>query len=369
MQKLAPDHLHQLLFSMLRIRRTEEAIAREYSQQEIRCPIHLCMGEEAVAAGVCANVLQEDIVMSMHRSHGHFLAKGGSLRGLIAELHGKATGVAGGYGGSQHVIDQSVNFLGATPIVASTIPVAVGTAFAHYLRSQKSIAGADFQSGPNSSRSDRRTVKRTVQTGSETRSGENQQPTTYNLQPITTVFFGEAAVEEGVVHESFNFAVLKQLPIFFVCENNQYSVNTPMRYRQPHRSVHPLARAHGMPAYELDGNDCVAISLKARDMIARIRVGGGPAFLECHTYRFLEHCGPLPDTGIVRSEKEVLPWQKKDPVERMKRYLKTKKLFSDQMREKMEKEIQKEIEDAFQFAKDSPFPKEQLREEMVYAKS
>ncbi len=369
MQTVAPDHLHRLFYSMLRIRRVEEAIAAEYSGQEMRCPIHLCIGEEAIAAGVCAHLGGQDIVMSMHRSHGHYLAKGGNLKRFIAELYGKSTGAANGYGGSQHLIDLSVNFLGATPIVASTIPVAVGTAFAHYLRGQKSIAGADFQSGPNSSRSDRRTVKRTVRTGSETRSGESNNPqlTTHNSQPITVVFFGEAAVEEGVVHESFNFAVLKQLPIFFVCENNQYSVNTPMKYRQPHRSVYQLARAHGMPASQMDGNDVVAVSAKAREIITLIRAGGGPVFLECHTYRFLEHCGPASDTGIVRPEKEVLPWQKKDPVERMKRYMKTKKLINDQIIERIEVKINKEIQDAFRFAKESPFPTEKLSEGLVYA--
>lgn len=353
---MTTHQLHQLLFQLLRIRKVEESIAKEYAQQEMRCPIHLCVGEEAVAAGVCANLHREDIVMSMHRSHGHFLAKGGSLPGLIAELYGKATGVAGGYGGSQHLVDLSVNFLGATPIVASTIPVAVGTAFATNLKCKMQNAKSQSKIQNKSGKTPRGWP------------AYKDSPEVEESGNITVVFFGEAAIEEGVVHESLNFAVLKQLPVFFVCENNQYSVNTPMIYRQPHRSVHQLARSHGMPAREMDGNDLVALYTKARDMIARIRAGGGPAFLECHTYRYLEHCGPQSDTGVVRPEKEVREWQKKDPVKRMKRYVKAKKLVSNRAIEQMEQEIQKEIEQAFQFAKESPWPEERLSEEMVYAR-
>lgn len=345
MRKIVPNHLHRLFYSMLRIRRTEEAIASEYSGQEMRCPIHLCIGEEAVAAGVCANLGDEDIVMSMHRSHGHYLAKGGSLKRLIAELYGKATGAACGYGGSQHLIDQSVHFLGATPIVASTIPVAVGTAWALQMQH----------------------AKWKMENGEKNRK-KSQRPKASDQRPISVVFFGEAAVEEGVVHESFNFAVLKQLPVFFVCENNQYSVNTPMRYRQPHGSVYQLAGAHGISASQMDGNDVVGVHRKAGEIIATMRAGGGPVFLECHTYRFLEHCGPYSDTGIVRPEEEVRPWQKKDPIERMKKYMKAKKMIHAAGIEEMEEKIQREIHDAFRFAKDSPLPTERLSEEMVYAK-
>ncbi|HET6882539.1 MAG TPA: thiamine pyrophosphate-dependent dehydrogenase E1 component subunit alpha, partial [Pirellulales bacterium] len=201
----------RLLRSMLRIRLIEEGIARTYADQQMRCPVHLCTGQEAVAAGVCAALDDSAQVMSTHRAHGHYLAKGGNLRAMLAEMYGKATGCAGGYGGSMHLIDLSAGFLGAAPIVGSTIPIAVGVAFGSSLR------------------------------------GENR---------VVVAFFGEGATEEGAFHEAMNFAALKRLPVLFVCENNLYSVYSPLGVRQPAaRSVWQTAAGHGIESRHGDGND------------------------------------------------------------------------------------------------------------------
>lgn len=184
--------LLSLYFQILRIRRIEEAIAECYKEQEMRCPVHLSIGQEAIAAGVCALLKKTDIVFSNHRSHGHYLAKGGSLPAMIAEIYGKETGCSKGRGGSQHLIDMSAGFWGSTPIVASTVPLSVGSAFYSKLKEDKKV---------------------------------------------TVVFFGDAAMEEGVLHESLNFASLHKLPIFFVCENNLYSISTHISARQPDRKI------------------------------------------------------------------------------------------------------------------------------------
>src|SRR5581483_333859 len=194
--------ISKLYHQMLRIRAVEEAIAALYSEQQMRCPVHLSIGQEAVAAGSCAAVEQTDYAMSGHRSHAHYLAKGGSLRAMMAEIYGKAAGCCGGKGGSMHLVDLAAGFLGAVPIVGSTIPIAVGTAFASKAR------------------------------------GESR---------VTLSFFGEGATEEGVFHESINFASLKKLPVVFVCENNFYSVYSPLSVRQPaQREVFQQAIGHGV---------------------------------------------------------------------------------------------------------------------------
>jgi len=199
----------RLLHSMVRIRLVEEAIAASYAGQQMRCPVHLSIGQEAVAAGVGAALRPEDQAMSGHRSHAHYLAKGGDLNAMIAEIYGKDTGCCRGRGGSMHLVDPAAGFMGAVPIVGSTIPIAVGLAFANRL------------------------LKR---------------------DRVTAAFFGEGATEEGVFHESANFASLHRLPIVFVCENNLYSVYSPMSVRQPaHREVFQLAAGHGIVAHQGDG--------------------------------------------------------------------------------------------------------------------
>lgn len=302
-----------LFFQMLRIRMVEEAIAAEYRKQQMRCPTHLCIGQEAIAVGVCAHLQSQDIVFSTHRSHGHYLAKGGNLPSMIAELYGKATGCAGGIGGSQHLVDLSVNFWGAAPIVASTIPVAVGASFSVAQKKE---------------------------------------------HRIVVCFFGEAATEEGVFFESVNFAALKKLPILFVCENNLYSTNTPLSERQAKRSNAAIARAMGIEAYQKDGNNIRTVYAVAHKAIEGIRKGRGAQFIEFATYRHREHCGPNEDPSGYRPEEEQAYWRAKDPLRQISK--------NDLTR--MKKSIQQEIDAAFAFASSSPFPAIRAHDERLIYK-
>lgn len=315
------NSLSDLYFHMLRIRRVEEAVSERYKSQQMRCPVHLCIGQEAIAVGVCAHLKKTDMVFSGHRSHGHYLAKGGSLRAMIAEFYGKSTGCSKGRGGSQHLIDLSVEFMGANPIVAETVPVAVGASFGMRLQKRKRV---------------------------------------------TVVFFGDAAVEEGVMHESLNYAALKKLPILFVCENNLYSTYTHIRQRQPKRPLYKIAAAHGIWSKQADGNDCLVVSKVAGQAISRIRRGQGPAFLEFSTYRYLEHVGPNQDPSFARPQDEVSFWIKRDPLTRLYRHIKKTTGQRDIGLENMEEKIKKEVDAAFDFAQKSPFPTEGIKEAFVY---
>jgi TPP-dependent pyruvate/acetoin dehydrogenase alpha subunit len=318
------DLIRQLYYRMLRIRRIEEGIAAHYPEQEMRCPVHLCIGQEAVAVGVCANLGPNDWVMSGHRSHGHYLAKGGNLNTMLAEIYGKETGCCRGRGGSMHLVDLEQGFLGATPIVAATIPIAVGAAFGSRMR------------------------------------GEER---------LVVTFFGEGATEEGAFHEAANFAVLKKLAALFVCENNLYSVYSPMSVRQPHgREIFRLAQGHGMEARQGDGNDVLQVHQLAGEAITQIRAGGGPIFLEFKTYRWREHCGPNYDNDIgYRTEEEFLYWKERCPLERARTLMKTQNLLAACESEEMEQAIRAEFADAMRFAKESPFPSGDRLFDHVYA--
>lgn len=318
--------LKALYRQMLRIRKVEETIAELYPEQEMRCPVHLCIGQEAVPVGICANLLPTDYIFSAHRSHGHYLAKGGNLDSMIAELYGKKTGCSGGNGGSMHLVDIEAGFLGSTPIVGSTIPIAVGVAFASVSREEKCVV---------------------------------------------VVFFGEAAIEEGVFHESVNFAALKKLPVLFVCENNLYSVYSSLSVRQPKgREVYTLAEGHGIISYQGDGNDIFEVFNLAQEAITKIRMGEGPMFLELKTYRWREHCGPNFDNHLgYRTEQEFEEWKKQCPLKRFREHLLDKKLMRDADFDQIDSEIGAEIKRAIQFAKESPFPEEHLLLKHVYAPS
>ena len=262
---------HSLFYGMLRIRLVEEGIAALYPEQEMRCPVHLCIGQEAIPVGACSTLKKEDIVMGSHRSHGHYLAKGGDLKTMMAEIYGKATGCSKGKGGSMHLIDLTVNFLGTTPIVASIIPIAVGTAFASWMN---------------------------------------------NENRVTIIFLGRGSTEEGVFAESLNFASLKKLPIVFISEDNFFSVYSPLSERQPkERDNVVLAKAFGIPGVKGDGNNIQAVYEQSQKAVNHAREGKGPYFLEFETYRWREHCGPDFDNDLgYRSENEYLKWKKRCPV-------------------------------------------------------
>ena len=314
----------KIFHTMLRIRMVEERISELYAEQEMRCPVHLCSGQEAIPAGVCANLGKEDYVFGNHRSHGHYLARGGSLKAMLAEIYGKATGCSGGKGGSMHLVDLSVNIIGTTPIVGGTIPIAVGSAFASSLR---------------------------------------------NHNEVTVVFLGRAATEEGVFFESLNFAALKKLPVLFVSEDNLFSVYSPLSVRQPeNRSNRVLAKAVGVSGAEGDGNDVAQVLELTSGAMGHIRGGKGPYFLEFETYRWREHCGPNFDNDLsYREESEYLKWKDRCPVESFAKKLIERGVLDAPVSERMRKNIEVEIEEAFAFAKSSSFPKVATMYENIYA--
>jgi TPP-dependent pyruvate/acetoin dehydrogenase alpha subunit len=311
---VAPRDVRLALYrSMLKIRRVEERIKALYPQGDMRCPTHFSIGQEAVAAGVCRNLRLEDHVISAHRSHAHYIGKGGSLRAMFAELYGKIDGCASGKGGSMHLIDLSVNFLGCVPIVGSTIPIGVGASFGAMLQGRTAV---------------------------------------------TVIFFGDAATETGVFHESVNFAALHRLPVLFVCENNLYSVNTPLDARQPaNRTIAELVRGHSIRTSQHDGQLVETVDAATGDTIAHIRDKGGPALLEFITYRWLEHCGPLGDVHLgFRTQEEFDSWVARCPIRLHRKLLEDDGLMDEAAHVAMETEIAAEIDDAVAFAQSSPFP-------------
>ena len=303
----------QLLFQMRRIRIVEEEIARRYPEGKMRCPTHLSIGQEAVAAAVGLALRRNDLAVSGHRAHAHYLGKGGSLPAMVAEIYGKATGCSRGKGGSMHLIDEAAGFMGSTAIVAGTVPVGVGLAYGMK-------------------------IKRTDQ--------------------VSCIFLGDAVVEAGVFFESVNFAVLHRLPVLFVCENNLYSVYSPLRVRQPEgRQIHKMVAGMGLPASCGDGNDAREIFNATAEALCAIREGGGPRFLEFATYRWREHCGPNYDNDIgYRSEIEYLEWKAKDPIPRLENDMRSGGDMSAFEMERMVADIAREVNSAFDFADASPFP-------------
>lgn len=284
-------------YQMFRIRAAEEAIAAKYPEGKMRCPVHLSIGQEACAVGVCAALNKNDLMVSTHRGHAHMLAKGGSLNALISELYGKTSGCGRGQAGSMHLVDWDCGFAGSTSIVGGTIPVGVGLAFAKKLRGEDGCV---------------------------------------------VVCVGDAAVEEGVFHESANFASLHNLPVIFVLENNFYSCFTHIDDRQPtNRSFEDVAKAHDLLFRTLDGN-CVERIAHVTKALVELRA---PSLLVLETYRHLEHCGQANDDHLhYRDPVEVKNWMNHDP-------LKDVVLSGEE-----KAEITKEIAAAFKFAEESPFP-------------
>lgn len=268
---MTTDFRENLLREMIRIRRIEETLADLYPSQEMRTPIHFSIGQEAVAVGVCAALRRDDVVYSGHRCHSHYLAKGGDLRAMVAELYGRETGCARGRGGSVHLNDPEAGLIASSAILGQTMAVAVGTALAFSMDSRDQVAVS---------------------------------------------FFGDGAVEEGIFHESLNFAVMRRAPVLFVCENNGFSTHTRLDVRQPAAvPIHTRARSYGMPSRLVDGNDVFAVYEAAKEAVAHSRQGAGPFFLECTTYRWREHVGPLWDYDKgYRTKAEVDSWIARCPI-------------------------------------------------------
>jgi TPP-dependent pyruvate/acetoin dehydrogenase alpha subunit len=306
----------RLYRALYRIRRVEEEVARVYPSDKIKSPVHLSIGQEAVSVGICEALDPRDIVFGSYRGHALYLAKGGNLRRMVAELYGKDTGCTRGKGGSMHLIDAERGVMGASAVVGTTIANAVGCAYALRYRRQKNIVAS---------------------------------------------FFGDGATEEGVFSESLNFAALKNLPILFVCENNQYAIHTHQSRRQATPAICDRASALGVPAERLDGNDLPALLDRAAAVVAGIRDGSGPAFLEVMTYRWREHVGPGQDFHLgYRTPAEAAPWQAGDALPRMAEKVEPRE------RLRLEQEVEEEIAEAFAFAEASPFPQAAVLTTDVY---
>jgi pyruvate dehydrogenase E1 component alpha subunit len=299
---------NSLFETMLRIRLVEESIAERYSEEKMRCPTHLSIGQEGISSGVCLNLSKKDLVLSTHRAHAHYLAKGGSLKKMLAEIYGKVTGCSKGMGGSMHLIDKSVGFMGSTAIVGNTIPVAVGLGLALKLKKEKAIS---------------------------------------------CVFFGDAAVEEGVFFESINFAIIHNLPVLFICENNLYSVYSGLEVRQPKgRKIFEMVNALGIETDHGDGNKVEEVYEKTFYAKKKILEKKGPQFIEFKTYRHREHCGPNFDNNLgYREEKEFLAWKERDPLQPF--FENNTNLDPDII-----SRITEEIKEAHEFANNSDYPSE-----------
>jgi len=295
--------------TMVRIRRFEEEVNLLFLSGNMPGTIHLYMGEEAIAAGVCAHLSREDVITSTHRPHGHAIAKGIPTRALMAELFGKTTGCCKGYGGSMHVGDISVGALPAIAIVGGGAPIAAGCALAFKYRREPRVA---------------------------------------------VCFQGDGATNEGVFHEALNMAAIWDLPVVYVIENNFYGASTHVRLVTRLERLSERSCAYGMPGVTVDGNDPLAVYEAAGEAIQRAREGKGPTLLECLTYRRCGHSRS--DGNAYRDPAESEQWMARDPIEVFARTLRQKRVLTRKRMDEIEQRVKAEIEDAVEFARRSPLP-------------
>ncbi len=316
MDQYSKDFLLRLFRKMLKIRLTEESLIIPIVNGEIRTPVHLYSGEEAIAVGLCASLSRSDYIFGNHRSHGHYLAKGGDLGQMIAEIYGKETGCSRGRGGSMHLIDPENGVLGVVPIVAGTISLALGAALASRIR---------------------------------------------NDHRVVISFFGDGATGEGVLYESLNFAALKKLPLIFACENNLYSTHLPIKEIRVSENISKIAEPFGIKTFRIDGNDVIEVYETGKQAVDYCRNGVGPVFIEFLTYRLRGHVGP--DDNIqgahtdIRPKDEIDKWIHRDPIEKLKMELIKKNLVSEGELKRIRDLLNIEIEEATSFAKKSGYPK------------
>lgn len=319
--QIPKEILIKMYKTMLMIRRFEERVGDLILKGEIKTPCHLTIGQEAIATGVCSALKKEDYIFGNHRSHGHYIAKGGDIKKLMAEIFCKKTGCSKGKGGSMHIVAPEVGLLGTPPIVAASIPIAVGAALASDLK------------------------------------GENK---------VAVPFFGDGAANEGVFYESLNFASLKKLPVVFVCENNFYSTHMPISKCLAETNIAKKADAFGLPGIQIDGNDVIGVYQTAKKAIERARNGEGPSLIECRTYRWRGHVGPNLDLEKgLRTKEELDSWMEKCPIKRLEELLTKENILSKTEKEQIRKDIEKKVEEAIGFAIESPYPdKEKLAKDI-----
>ena len=309
----------ELFRTMVKIRRFDETVIQLYADGEIPGFMHLYIGEEAVAAGVCAALNKSDYITSTHRGHGHCIAKGGRPDYMMAELFGRKTGYCKGKGGSMHIADLDIGILGANGIVSGGIPTAVGAA-----------VGIQYQDDDR----------------------------------VAVSFFGDGATNVGQFHEACNLASIWELPVIFVCENNLFAQTTPRTEHQKIKDVAARANAYDMPAVTVDGNDVIEVYQATKEAVKRARDGGGPTFIECKTYRWRGHWEGDPQP--YRTQDEVKEWKLKCPITRFRRYLIENKVMLKQDLESIDKIIEDELQKAVEFARISPFPEPEEALDDVY---
>jgi pyruvate dehydrogenase E1 component alpha subunit len=317
--------LKKMLKSMLIIRKTEQQLAFAKKKGLIDGPVHLGVGQEAIAIGISHNLRNTDRVFGNHRSHSHLLALNPNFYKLFAEILGKKTGFSKGMGGSMHLYDKSSGFYGSTPIVAGTVSLAVGAAMAAKMK---------------------------------------------NLKDIGVTYFGDGAIEEGVVHESFNLAKILKAPVLFVLENNMFASHMHISLRQPNKTISRFAKANFIPHKLIDGNDAVSIAKNSKKLINNIRDGKGPAFLELVTYRWYGHVDWREDVdvGVKRSIKDIKNWKARDPIFRLSQAMIKSNIWSKEYENKLIKKIENEIQNAWQKAINDPYPSKDKILKYVYSK-
>ncbi len=308
---LTPEQLCQFYRTMMRIRKFEDRLRREYRNGNISGMLHLSVGQEAIATGACAALRRDDYVTSNHRGHGHCIAKGGDSRCMMAELFGKETGYCQGKGGSMHIADPALGIIGANGIVGGGIPIAAGCGLSSLLR----------------------------------RSGQ-----------VTLCFFSDGASNQGSFHESLNMAAAWKLPVVFICENNLYAVTTRQDRAQAIADIAVRGSGYGMPGIVVDGNDVVAVYETVSSAVARARAGAGPTLVEAKTYRRYGHCEADPPTTLYRTVEEEALWSEKDPIALFSRKLLDQGLATREELGQVEAAADLEIEEAIQFARESPEP-------------
>ncbi|MCB9358491.1 thiamine pyrophosphate-dependent dehydrogenase E1 component subunit alpha [Candidatus Woesearchaeota archaeon] len=303
---------------MLRIRKFEEAISDVSEDKEIKTPCHLYIGQEAIAVGACRAVEKEDYAFAFYRGHGHYIAKGGDTKKMVAEIFCKSTGCCKGRGGSMHLISPEVNLFGSTAIVAGQIAPAAGVALSSKLRDDKKV---------------------------------------------TLLFFGEGATEEGVFSEIVNFASLKKLPLIMICENNNAAAHMKLSERQPIDDMYLKTEPY-MPSFQIDGNDVIEVYSKVKEAAERARDGQGPTFIECMTFRWKGHVGPLLDIDKgLRTAQEIDSWKAKDPL--LNKDI-LSGLLDSEIRD-IELEVDDEVKQAFRFARESSKPDPATLLDDIYA--
>lgn len=311
-ENLSSDDLKWLLFTMMRIREFEERVADLVTLKKIITPCHLSSGQEAVAAGVCHALEKNDYVFGNHRSHGHYLAKGGDLQAAMAEIFGKSSGCSRGRGGSMHLTAPEVGIPGTSSIVAGSVPIAVGSALAESIRGGKRV---------------------------------------------TVVFHGDSVPEEGSWHESANLAALKKLPVIFICENNLYCTHLPLDRRRVRDNLGAIAGEHGLYPVTVDGNNVLDVYCAAREAVKRTRQGYGPSFIECRTYRWHGHVGPNYDVDMgLRSSEEIEAWKERCPIRCFSEFLERAGWLTGEAIAEMNARAGAEVDAAVSFAFNSPYP-------------